>query len=157
MWGSARGPDFHKAVSMGLGVRTFLVDENDRVVRVPVKVLSGEPRKAVPEYAGKRVRYALVVVVHRHRKPLYVDHMECGYVAFDRMGRLDRGREAKEMAAAIRCIDDPYAGKGLDNIIDAAVHFAKRQYQHECKWKPTPKIVHEIKKLVFKGMAGYRK
>ena len=42
------------------------------------------------EYAGKRVRHALVVVDLVNRRPVEIVHAEFAWVAFDSEGRLDR-------------------------------------------------------------------
>ena len=51
---------------MGLAVRVFLVEDDGYLRRLPLaryeRLLRGEAEGFFPQYAGKRVRYAFVVV-----------------------------------------------------------------------------------------------
>jgi hypothetical protein len=134
---------------MGSSIRTFLVDENDCVRRLPTNFLLGQSKKAYPEYAGKRVRFAMAIIANRNRKPLFIEHIDCGYIAFDRRGRLDESHRQESMRSAVECISEIGAEEGPSQVIDASRHFAMRRYRHESGWKPTPKIIYEMKKLIF--------
>lgn len=49
---------------MGIGLRIFLVNDDDSLERLAVaryeRLLRRDPEECLPQYAGKRVRYALV-------------------------------------------------------------------------------------------------
>jgi hypothetical protein len=134
---------------MGFGFRAFLIDEHDRPHRLPADMLLGESKKACPDYAGKRVRYMLAVLVVANRKPLYIYLIECGYMAFDKMGRPDEHYKKQEMRSAVNCIQAIGLEEKKDRVIDASHQFAARRYRHVYKWKPTPKLIHEIRKVIF--------
>lgn len=51
---------------MGIGIRVFLIDDNDSLQRLPLarleRLLHFDRRESLHLYAGKRVRCAMVVV-----------------------------------------------------------------------------------------------
>ena len=61
---------------MGLSVRIFIVEEDDIIKRLPLalyeRLLKRVPNESLPKYAGKRVRYALIVVNLVNRRPIEV-------------------------------------------------------------------------------------
>jgi hypothetical protein len=136
---------------MGSGIRVFLVDNNDHVLRFSIDALQGRSRRAHPEFARKRVRYALVVLACMNRKPLYIEHIDCGYITFDRKGRLDSSQIQQAMKCAAMCITEIGSKQESGKVIDASTHFAKRRYSHEHSWRPTPKIIKELKGKLFES------
>jgi len=58
---------------MGLSIRIFTVEEDDTLKRLPMtrfdRLLKRDPDESLPKYAGKRVRYALIVVELINRRP----------------------------------------------------------------------------------------
>ena len=50
---------------MGLGTRIFIVKEDDSLQRLSLKrynrLIKGYPDEGLMQYAGKRIRYALIV------------------------------------------------------------------------------------------------
>ena len=61
---------------MGLSIRIFIVEDDDTIKRLPLaryeRLLKGDPDVRLSEYAGKRVRYALIVVDLVNRRPIEV-------------------------------------------------------------------------------------
>ena len=59
---------------MGLSVRIFIVEEDDTIKRRPLtryeRLLKRDPNESLPKYAGKRVRYALIVINLVNRRPI---------------------------------------------------------------------------------------
>ena len=51
---------------MGLGTRIFIVKEDDSLQRLTLKrynlLIKGHPDEGLMQYAGKRIRYALIVL-----------------------------------------------------------------------------------------------
>jgi hypothetical protein len=77
---------------MRLGTRIFIIGDNDSMTRMPVKrfnrLIRRDPAERFPEYAGKRVRYALIFIESENRKPVEVLKAQYSYMAFDPEGRL---------------------------------------------------------------------
>ena len=77
---------------MGLSIRIFIVEEDDTLKRLPMtrfdRLLKHDPNESLPKYAGKRVRYALIVVELINRRPIEIVKDEFAYLDFDDEGRL---------------------------------------------------------------------
>jgi hypothetical protein len=128
---------------MGLAVRVFLVEDKGSLRRLPLaryeRLVRGEAEGSLPEYASKRVRYALVVVDLVDRKPIEIRHVEYSWLFFDSEGRLDRSEQQKEARLAMEVLP-PVAGDEPLQVIDARHRFARKSYYDRYKWKPSPDI-----------------
>jgi hypothetical protein len=135
--------DNRETQSMGLAVRVFLVEDDGYMRRLPLaryeRLLRGEAEGFLPQYAGKRVRYALVVVDLVDRKPIEIRHVEYSWLSFDTEGHLDRSEERKEARLAMEVLP-PVTGEGSLQVVDARRRFARKSYDDRYKWKPTPDI-----------------
>lgn len=64
---------------MGLSTRVLLVDDDDSLQPFALKrferLRKGDPEESIPHYAGKRVRYVLVVLDLIDRKPVEILHV----------------------------------------------------------------------------------
>jgi len=85
---------------MGLGYRIFLIDDNDSLYRLSnanfERLNRGEAGECLPQYAGKRVRYAMVVLEVAGRKPLSIVRIEYYLMPFDAEGRIDRTEQERD-------------------------------------------------------------
>jgi hypothetical protein len=128
---------------VGLAVRVFLVEDDGYLRRLPLagyeRLLRGEAEGRLPQYAGKRVRYALVVVDLVDRKPIEIRHVEYSWLSFDSGGQLDRSEEEKEVRLAMEVLP-PISGDESLQVIDARHLFARKSYDDRYKWKPSPEI-----------------
>ena len=61
-------------MTMGLSIRIFIFEDDDTIKRLPLalyeRLRKRDPNERLLEYAGKRVRYALIVVDLVNRKPI---------------------------------------------------------------------------------------
>ena len=52
---------------MGLSIRVFIIEDDDTIKRLPLaryeRLLKSDPNEQLLEYAGKRVRYALILSI----------------------------------------------------------------------------------------------
>jgi hypothetical protein len=84
---------------MGLGTRIFIVNEDDSLERLTLKrynrLIKGYPDEGLMQYAGKRIRYALIVLEMINRKPAEILMAEYLFLAFGSKGRLDAGDREK--------------------------------------------------------------
>jgi hypothetical protein len=126
---------------MGLGTRIFIIGENDSMTRMPVKrfnrLIRRDPVERFPEYAGKRLRYALIVIESENRKPVGVLRAQYSYMAFDQDGRLreDERENATRLAA--------------ETVINARHRFAKKRFDREYRWTPTEEMGAAIYTAIF--------
>jgi len=128
---------------MGLAARVFLVEDDGHLRRLSLtryeRLLRGEAEGFLPQYAGKRVRYALVVVDLVDRKPIEIRHVEYSWLSFDSKGRLDRSEQEKEVRLAMEVLPS-ISGEESLQVIDARHRFAKKSYDDRYRWKPSPDI-----------------
>jgi hypothetical protein len=141
---------------MGLSIRIFIVDEDDSLHRLALaryeRLLRDDPAESIPEYAGKRVRYALIVVDLVNRKPVEIVHAEFSWLSFDSKGRLDRSGKEKEARLALEAIPPLLGEEDTEQLIDARHRFAKKRYDSEYRWKPTSEIEAAIVTAIFGGV-----
>ena len=90
---------------MGIGVRIFLITDDNSLERFPMRryerLLRHDPVERLPHCAGKRVRYALVVLEIEQRKPVAILRIQCSFLQFDSEGRLDIKEQEREARLAV--------------------------------------------------------
>lgn len=128
---------------MGLGLRLFIVKDDDTFTRFPVARLermvlerSGE---RYPEFAGQRVRYALLAVELEDRKPLDLRHSSYGYLLFDEDGRFDPSDFDQEMRLAVESLDISWI-ENRGPVIDARSRFTRKRLKDQHQWHPGPEL-----------------
>jgi len=138
---------------MGLGTRIFIVKEDDTLQRLTLKrynrLIKGHPDEGLMQYAGKRIRYALIILEMINRKPVEVLMTEYSFLAFDSNGRLDAGEREKAARLAMDTLEPILPGKKPDRVIDAKHKFAKRRFYDRYIWKPSPEIETAIQRAIF--------
>jgi hypothetical protein len=138
---------------MGLGTRIFIVKEDDSLQRLTLKrynrLIKGHPDEGLMQYAGKRIRYALIVLEMINRKPAEILMTEYSYLTFDSKGRLDACEREKAARLAIDTLEPILPVKRSGSIIDAKHKFAKKRFDDQYLWKPTPEIESAIQKAIF--------
>ncbi len=91
----------------------------------------------------------MVVLELAGRKPISMIHIDYYMLAFDDEGYIDPAELEKEARLAVEAlppyIDEEQSGR----VIDARSHFAKKRYEHEFKWTPTPEIQAAIVSEIF--------
>jgi len=142
---------------MGIGFRVFLINDNNSLQRLPVaryeRLLDGEPGERLLQYAGERVRCAMVSLEVRGRKPQFIIRIDYNFLSFDAEGRIDRSEQEKEMRLAAEFMspiipaifEEECSGK----IVDARSQFAKKRYKQEFRWLPIPEIEEAIMIAIF--------
>lgn len=140
---------------MGLKCRVFFVDAAG-VRPIPLRrferlYLLNDSSERFPEYAGQRLRFALIAVEVKERKPVAIRHASYSIIQLDAEGRVDasewrRGaRLGMDMVSWFR----PEARGGP--VLDARGRFAKKRYEHEFKWRPSREIEGAIAQAIFGG------
>lgn len=138
---------------MGTGFRVFFFDENDSPRGLSMarykRLRRGEPNERLQEYAGKRVRCALVVLEVEGRKPVGIAHVDYVMVSFDAEGRMDPTELEREARLAVEALPPYIHEEQSGRIIDARSRFARQRLEREFKWKPTPDIQAAIVAAIF--------
>lgn len=134
---------------MGLGTRIFLVNDDNSIKRLPLKKFERLRRDedSLPEYADKRLRYILVVLDMKNRKPSGIHLMQYAYLSFDSEGRIDPVKRENEVRQAIDIVPPIAETKG--RVLDARHMFAKKRYEDEFKWTPSPQMEKRIIEAIF--------
>ena len=138
---------------MGLGTRIFIVNEDDSLQRLSLKrynrLIKGHPDEGLMQFAGKRIRYALIVLEMINRKPIEVLMAEYSFLAFDSKGRLDASEREKAARLAMDTLEPILPGKKPERLIDAKHKLAKKRFADRYLWKPTSEIESAIQKAIF--------
>jgi hypothetical protein len=139
---------------MGLGTRIFIVKEDDSLQRLSLKrynrLIKGHPDERLLRFAGKRMRYVLIVLEMIDRKPAEILMTEYSYLSFDSKGRLDTSEREKAARLAMDTLEpiapEPKSGK----VINVKHRFAKKKFDDRYIWKPTPETKAAIEAIIFK-------
>ena len=134
---------------MGIAFRFFIIGENDELMRISYarykRLSAGKPRDRMPEFAGRRIRWAQIAVEMEDRKPLRVVWTFFGYLPFDQRGGLDEEQIRKSAALSLETLIGPMTAKirpkffkeEPGNVLHSAWRFAARRRDHEERWKPS--------------------
>ena len=138
---------------MGLGTRIFIAKENDSLQRLTLKrynrLIKGYPDEGLMQFAGKRIRYALIVLEIINRKPVEILMTEYSFLAFDPTGRLDASERQSAARLAMDTLEPFTPEQKLGKVIDVKHRFAKKRFDNRYLWKPTPEIETTIQRAIF--------
>jgi transposase len=138
---------------MGLSLRVFIVEDDDTIKRLPLaryeRLLKRDPDERLLEYAGKRLRYALIVVDLVNRRPIEVVRDEFAYLDFDEDGRFKEPEHDKGESSALDMLDFFSLKQQDKRVIDARHKFARKRYFDKNRWEPTDEIVAAIAEAIF--------
>ena len=139
---------------MGIGIRVFLVDENDSPQRLPLarleRLLRFDRGESLPQYAGKRVRCAMVFLQVAGREVFSIRNVDYLLLTFDDKGRIDKKEWEKGMRLGMDLLPPSFKEDNSKQVINASHRFAKRRYEHEFKWKPSRRVEEAIVASVFR-------
>ena len=138
---------------MGVGIRIFLVDDDDSIERFPAtrfeRLIHQDPREILPQYSGRRVRFVETALELYQRKPLQILRFLPFVLSFDSEGRLDQSEHEKEQRLISEMISFPLRNRDSGNVIEAQHRFAKKHLDHRYRWTPGPEIEKAIMKAIF--------
>ena len=138
---------------MGLSIRVFIVEDDDSIKRRPLaqyeRLLKRDPNESLPKYAGRRIRYTLIVVDLVNRKPIEVLRDEYAYLDFDEKGQFKEPELGKEESSAFDILDFFSLEQKDKQVIDARHIFARKRYFDKNRWEPTDGIMAAIAEAIF--------
>ena len=130
---------------MSVSLKAFIIDDDDTVHRITYAMykhlVAQEPEACLCQYADCRVRYALIAVDMKDRKPKDILHTEEGFFTFDSSGRLDLSSKKEEIKLVFDNLKPHENNKFPKQIVDAKHLFAKKKYEDKFTWKHTPQIL----------------
>ena len=153
---------------MGLGIRVFLIDDDDNVRRFSYarfnRLISRESDERLPEFANRRVQCAIVFLETIDREPENVRNLDCLILAFDKHGRLDRKVQEQQLRDSATLFEAYWKqgeaqyrgreGEGATNVLQAAHTCENKKYDQKYRWTPTEKILKSIGAAIFGTKTG---
>jgi hypothetical protein len=140
---------------MGIGWRVFLIDDNGSLQRISMvrltRLLHFDRRESLQQYAGKRVRCAMVFLEVAERQVLAIRNIDYFLLQFNDKGRIDKKEWEKGLRLGMELLPSLHDGQDPKQVINAQHRFAKRRYEHEFKWKPIRKVEEAIVAAIFKS------
>ena len=138
---------------MGTGIRIFFVRDDGLLKRFPVarfeRLMNHDPKECLPEYAGKRVRYALISLDLENRKPVEILGIGYHILTFDHEGKIDDTELQRELRLWVDQMPNGETRRKNPKVVDAEHRFLQKQYSHRYNWEPTPETEAAILKQIF--------
>ncbi len=140
---------------MGIGCRVFLIDDNDSLQRISMvrltRLLHFDRRESLQQYAGKRVRCAMVFLEVAGRRVLSIRNIDYFLLPFDAKGQINKKEWEKALRLGMELLPSILNEEHPKKVINAQHRFAKRRYEHEFKWKPSRKVEETIVAAIFQS------
>ena len=141
---------------MGIGLRIYFLDDTDSLQRLSVaryeRLMNRVPAEAIPQYAGKRMRCAMVSLEVEGRKPKSIIRIDYMIIPFDTEGRLDSTELMEEMRLVTEFAFSPLSILDEEDnrkIVNARDVFAKKRHTQEYTWVPEPEVEEAIVTAIF--------
>ena len=138
---------------MGEAFRVFLVGDDDSLRRLSLRLyermLKEDPKESIPEFAGKRLRYALVFLELFDRKPVEVIQIQYSYLSFDAEGKIDQSEFEKQARLSMEVVDSSNSKPQTGKIIFAGHRFAEKRIRDHYHWTPDPALEAAIVKAAL--------
>jgi len=134
-----------------VALRLFLVHEDSSVDRIALSrferlVTRNDPNERWPEYAGRRLRYALLSVEQDADadEHLRVVHASYGFITLDAEGRRCKASAEKGMRDAMDLMGGIMSSKKDQSNVIGERAFRQRRYKVEHTWEPSEEVVGRI-------------
>jgi len=137
---------------MGLSLRVYFFEDGllTRIPRAKIdRFFDGDSEERLPEYAGKKMRCAMVVLDMEQRQPVRIRYIDSMIVPFDAEGRLDFEERDRAGSLVVNGLDFSLGLDKHDNVIDLLPRLSQRKYVDEFKWSPTGEEIDLIVKDIF--------
>ena len=151
-------------MSYGFWKPRVFSDEDDTVHKFSYskldRFLTSYSQESLPEMANSRIRYAIIRVETRHRRPVGVIGAEFGFLRLNRAaGRVDEDERARQLRDSTKLYDtyiDQETHKARvgvsaapSSLVHAAHRFVKRGYDRRYRWKPSDKVLAGLGAAIF--------
>lgn len=95
------------------------------------------------------MRYAEVAIEFENRRPVEIVRMQYFILPLNSKGQIDT-IEQDNSRKLVATMYPPLHFERDPVVIDAQHHFAKKRFDNQYRWKPTPEIEMAILKAIFK-------
>jgi hypothetical protein len=140
--------------TMGIGLRVFLIGDDDSIERLSAaryeRLLRRDPQERLPRYAGKRVRYAMTILEVAGRRPVEIVRIHYSFLHFDPKGSIDAADQEREARLGLEMLPPVPKQPDSPHVVDARHRFAKKRYHDAYKWTPTPEMEAAIMEAIFR-------
>lgn len=138
---------------MGLGVRSFIFEENGKLRKLPwtrmIRLFQNVPGEHLGEYAGKTVRSVSIWVAFLNRRPSKIIGWEFNLLFFDEQGRLDRTAEDRRYRLTVESAPAALDAFQHRRVVPIAPHLARRAMQEEFRWVPSDDDLRRIRERIW--------
>ena len=124
---------------MGLSLKVFIVNDEYAIISLSFarynRLFERNPIEIFPQFADKRIRYALAVIDLINRKPIKILRIQYSYVLFGSDGRIDSEFIKEEARSGLYTLPPILKDSKPEPVIDARHRFAKKRFDRKYKWK----------------------
>ncbi len=149
---------------MGQGHRYFVFEDSGRLRPLTHEIHQRlhDGKTSLPEYAGKRVRIALVFLRTENRRPVEINAVEGSYLQFDGAGFIDKKWSRQWLADAMDAVDEGspptgyLPGEADPNVVDLSRRLSRKRSQAAGKrleaerWQPSQGDMAKISNAVLR-------
>jgi hypothetical protein len=131
---------------MSAGVRYFLFLEDGSIQRLSQRIVDGVARgtDAMPEHAGKELRYLEVIVENEGKRPSRIVSVHGSTFVFDDQGRADAGFAQSLREQLSRATDH---GNHTGNVV--SIESKGRRFRPRHEWQPDADTLKTITADIF--------
>jgi len=115
------------------------------------RLLHFDRKESFQQYAGKRVRRAMVFLEVAGGQVQAIMNVEYFLLQFNDKGQIDKKEWEKGTHLGMELLPSILNEEHPKNIMNAQHRFAKRRYEHDFKWKPSRKVENAIVAAIFKS------
>ncbi len=138
---------------MGFGVRVYGIDPAGRVRRMTVstfeRLYDGGKDKPILEYAGQRIKIAMLFLRTLNRKPISIRRIDYFIVSFDSKGGIDQEQVRAAMHLSINSV--PHWGPEPKDILEQLrPSLSRLKYNDQFGWIPTKEEKQLIEHLTLR-------
>jgi hypothetical protein len=91
----------------------------------------------------------MAIVEVAGRKPLEIRRIQYSFLHFESEGRIDPAQREGEARLAMEMLPPQAEEEERPHVVDARYRFAKKRFDDEYKWTPTPEIEAAIVEAIF--------
>jgi hypothetical protein len=134
---------------MGIGVRSFLVDRDGSVSRIPwcrmSRLFQGQPTAEFRQRSGQSVRCAIVFIEFENRRPARILRTEFNVLYIDQRGTLDSNAQSQQLRLIGQSLDSDYLpGRVQTNVVDIRPRLARKKLRDKFEWTPSEEVLETI-------------
>ena len=134
-----------------MGYRLFLFEAEGTMRRIPQRIANGlyVGRSPLPEYAGKRLPYALVWLATDNRRPVAIRHIETGFFSFNEHGNPQEELAQGAMEALESYEDSKREKEQSGQVVSITARLARQQWERDHRWTPSPAEIDRIRTTIW--------